>query len=925
MAHAKTQLTRLLIGAAVAASLLSGCGGKSEADLTADGKQLLEKKDLPGAIIQFKSALQKQPDSGEARLFLGQALLESGDPVSAQVELRKALELQMSEEKVLPPLARAMLAMGEQNKLLAQYATLRLKDPEASADLSTSLATAYLISANQDKARQFIAAAQQSVPGYVPAMVLEARLQAADGDFDGALVLLGQALAKAPDDERGGILKGDVLWHGKKDQAGALESFKKVAAAHPKAVAAYTSSITILTEQKKVDEAKQLFEQLKKALPHHPDTLFFEAQFAFANQDYKTTRDITDRLLKGIPDHPRVLELAGAADYRLKRYSQAEAFLARALKSAPGLVLSRHLLAQTYLRTNQPAKAIDVLMPVLNGKNPDGTSLALAGEAWLQMGENKKSEAAFAQAAKVSPNDNRVQTSVAMAQMSRGNAAAAITQLESIAAEDKGPRADIALISARLKQNDLAGALKAIEGLERKTPDRPVAYNLRGRVLLLKRDIPGATKAFETALSKDPNYFPAVASMAALELSAGKPDAARKRFEDLAKAQPTNHQPLLALAELASRVGDTPDEVIKLLRRAVKANAGEALPHLMLVGTLVSVDPKAALTAAREASAALPNNLEIMDALGRTQLAAANAEQAVATYKQLTALQPSNPLHQVRLAEALLAIKDSEGAHKALRKALEIKPDLVMAKRALVSMAMQEKRPQDAMALVREMQKQNPKDPMAWAMQGDIEFSQRNWSAATTSYRAALGLGRSADNVVRLHNALNAAGKSAEAERLAADWLKDNPKDPAFRYYLGDVALAKHEYPQAEALYRKVIELQPRNALAINNVAWLMVKQGKPGAVAMAQQANEIMPGRTALMDTLATALAAENQVPKAIELQKAAIARAPSDPSLKLTLAKLLIKSGDKAYARAELEDLAKLGDKFREQAEVTALLKTL
>ena len=79
------------------------------------------------------------------------------------------------------------------------------------------------------------------------------------------------------------------------------------------------------------------------------------------------------------------------------------------------------------------------------------------------------------------------------------------------------------------------------------------------------------------------------------------------------------------------------------------------------------------------------------------------------------------------------------------------------------------------------------------------------------------------------------------------------------------------------------------------------------------------------LMDTLALAYAADNKIPKAIETQKLAIARAPNDPSLKLTLAKLLIKSGDKAYARAELEDLVKLGDGFREQAEVATLLKSL
>ena len=90
----------------------------------------------------------------------------------------------------------------------------------------------------------------------------------------------------------------------------------------------------------------------------------------------------------------------------------------------------------------------------------------------------------------------------------------------------------LALISARLRQNDIPGALKAIDVLEQELPDQPLANNLRGRVLLLKRDLPGATAQFEAALAKDPKYFPAVASLAAMDLSAGNPEAARKRFDN---------------------------------------------------------------------------------------------------------------------------------------------------------------------------------------------------------------------------------------------------------------------------------------------------------------------------------------------------------------------------------------------------------
>ena len=915
------------VGASVvlAAALLTACGGKSDTDMVASAKQLLEQKDTQGALIQLKNALQKQPDSMEARLLMGKTLLELGDPVAAMVELAKAQELQAPEDDVVPPIARAMLLLGDDTKLLSQFSNTRLKDQTAIADLATSLSIAHGVRGDKDKAWSSLNLALQSAPSYSRAIVMQARLKAAEGDMDSALKLLDGVLTREPSNDSAGVLKGEVLLLGKKDAEGALGSFRKVLAGNPKSVSAHVSIITILNDQKKADEARAQYEALKKAQPNHPETLFYQAQFAYLDKDFKTTKEVADRLLKVMPESPRALELAGAASFRLKRYPEAEASLGKALKNAPGLLLSRQLLAQTFLRTGQPQKTIELLLPLTDSKNPDATALALTAEAWLQLGDAKKSDAAYAAAEKAAPNDTRVRTSMAMSQILRGNSAGAATQLEAIAAEDKSPRADVALISARLRQNDLPGALKAIDGLEKKLPDKALAYNLRGRVLLLKRDLAGATKAFETALAKEPAYFPAVASLAAIDLEAGRPDAAKKRFEDVLQSNPKSYQAQMALAELQVRTGGAPEEVIKLLRAAVKANAGEPAPHLALIRELLSRDPNAALTAAREAAAALPGNSEVQDALGRSQLAANDPGQAVATYKALAVAQATNPAWQLRLGEALLANKDVEGSKTALRRALELRPDFTAAQRALVGVAVLEKKYPEALALARDMQKKNPKDSLGFSLEGDVHASQRNWEPAITAYRSTFALTKSNDTLVRLHTMLRAGGKRAEAEKMAADWLREKPKDAAFRYYLGDVAMTESNFPAAETHYRTVLEVQPRNALAMNNVAWLVIKQGKPGGLALAQQANDILPGKPQLMDTLAIALAAEGKMPQALELQKSAVQRSGGDPGLKLGLAKLLIKSGDKAYARAELEDLAKLGDRFRDQAEVASLLKTL
>jgi len=413
------------IALTAAATLTTGCGGDSEKTLLASAKTFIDNKDNKAAVIQLKNALQKNPKSGEARYLLGKALLASGDPVGAAVELAKAQELNVADDLVAPELARAMLMTGEAGKILSQLGNVKLADGKAAADLATSLATAHAVQGDTDKAQRAIDEAFRAQPGFVPALIVQSRLNAAANDVDGALGVLNQALAKEPDNERAGVFKAELLLAGKKDVEGAMAAYRKVLAAHPGSIASHTAVVNVLFAQGKADEAKAQVALMKKEAPNHPDTLYFEAQIAFNDKDFKATRELADRILKMLPDNVRALELAGAAEYRMKSYGQAEVLLGNALKLNPGLRLSRQMLAQTYLRNNQPHKTIEVLEPLFEKGQADGVSLALAGEAYLQMGDAKRSEAAFQAAAKAAPGDPRVQTPVPWPRPPRAGRAAA--------------------------------------------------------------------------------------------------------------------------------------------------------------------------------------------------------------------------------------------------------------------------------------------------------------------------------------------------------------------------------------------------------------------------------------------------------------------------------------------------------------------
>lgn len=909
-----------------AALLASGCGSKSDADLVKSAKAQLEKKDYKAAVIQLKGALQKNANSGEARYLLGRALLESGDPVAAAVELQKAADLKYTIALVLPALARAQLAQNEYDKVIDSYAKFVLPDARAQADLLTSVATAHARKGNREAANATLAQAQAAAPDLAAARLLQARLLADAKDLAGAQRVLDEALAQDPKLAEAWQLKGDIQLFAQQDRKAAIESYRKAVEIKPDQATAHVGVIEMLLADRDVAGAKLQADAMKKALPNHPQTIYFQGVIAYLQKDFATARTLSQQLVQAAPTNALALQLAGSVEYQLRSMSQAETYLSKAVQLAPSLSLARLLLAQTQLRTGQPGRALETLAPALEQPNVSADVLAVAAEAHLHNGDAKKSEELYTAAMKARPDDTRIRTARALGQLRQGGGDSAMADLQHLADLDQGIAPNMALISAHLRKGELDKALSAIAALEKKQPDKPIAANLRGRVLVLKKDQTGARAAFEQALKIDKKYYPAVASLAALDLVEKKPEDARKRFDAFLKEEPKSVAALTGLAGLLLRTGAPSAEVTDALARAVKADPTAVQPRLRLIEhQLNQRDLKAALSAAQDGVAALPNDGDIMQALGRVQLAQGEVQQAVTTLNKLIAIKPDSPQAHMALGEAYLARKDDTEADKAFRKALALRADLLPAQRALIGIAVSNRKHADALVLAKQIQEQRPKDGVGQMIEGDIERSRKSWDAAAAAYRASLQKLKSPEVAVRLHTLLLEAGKAPDADRFAAGWEKENPKDVVFLFHRADMALHQRDLALAETRYRAVTALQPNNALALNNIAWLMVTQNKPGALEYAQKANELLPNQPALLDTLASALGAEKKVKEALEMQKKAVALAPQDNGLRLNLAKLLVASGDKAQARIELQLLEKLGTRFPEHQKVQDLLKSV
>ena len=908
-----------------ASGLLSGCAEDTPADLIQSARNYIAKNEGGAAIIQLKTALQKKPDSPEARLLLGRALLDSGDAVSAEVELRKALALKQSDSSVLPALARALNQLDQSQKLIQSYAAVALDQPAAAADLKTSIAIAYAKQGKRKERDAALDSALASVPDYGPARRFQARLKADERDFDGALQMLDRILTKAPDDYEAWQLKGDLLFYVKGDAAAAQDAHSRALAVRKDFLPAHSSKILILLTQKDLPAAKARIDELKKIAPNRLQTKYLEGEFAFLTQDYKTARELAQQILKVVPDDLKALRLAGAVEYQIGSPLQAATFLNKALKAADHAP-TRKLLAQTHLRTGDMVKVLETLAPLLDATDPDAETLSLAAQAHLQTGDIEKAQAFFGRAAASNPGDIRSRTALALTEFLKGNVDLGYSQLQQLASSDNGTFADMALISAYFRQGKLDAAMTAIDALEKKQPGKPIAADLRGRVQLARKDFAGARQSFEKALKADPLYFPVVAKLAGLDLADKKPEQARQRFEALLKVDPGNVQVLLALAQLKGETGGSTEEVAGLLREAVRLNPTVASPRLLLIDHYVNAkNMKAALVAAQEGVAARPDNAELLDTLGRVQVAVGDSNQALSSFNRLAELRPKSPLPLLRLADVYLSMKNTDAARRSLKQALAVSPNLLAAQRGLVVLEMNAGRPKDALAVAKSVQGAPGQEAVGPMLVGDVEAAQKEWVGAAAAYRTSLKLAPGSELAMKLHAVLISGAKATEADKFATGWAEDHPQDAAFRQYLGDRALSQVNYPLAESHYLAVVRLQPENAVAFNNLAWLAAQLKKPAALGYAEKANALKPEQPAFMDTLAMILANSNQVGKAIEIEKRAVALQPQYPTFRLSLARLYIQSGDKLRAKVELDQLAKLGDKFPGQAEVSKLLETL
>jgi putative PEP-CTERM system TPR-repeat lipoprotein len=261
----------------------------------------------------------------------------------------------------------------------------------------------------------------------------------------------------------------------------------------------------------------------------------------------------------------------------------------------------------------------------------------------------------------------------------------------------------------------------------------------------------------------------------------------------------------------------------------------------------------------------------------------------------------------------------------SLKNALALKPDYLDAEILLGSAELGASRYVEALQIAQQIQQQYPKSASGFLLQGDILMAQKQFAPARKAYEEALAMNNNGLVAVKVHRALSAGGNAKEADARLVQWLKDQPGDLNARVYLAATYMTARQYKQAIEQYQLMLQADPKNIRALNDLALLYQKEKDPRALATAEQAYQLKPDNPEIMDTLGWILVEQNNTVRGTELLQKATATAPTSTVIRYHWAAALAKSGDKAQARRELADLLAKNKAFPERLEVQELLRQL
>jgi tetratricopeptide (TPR) repeat protein len=474
---------------------------------------------------------------------------------------------------------------------------------------------------------------------------------------------------------------------------------------------------------------------------------------------------------------------------------------------------------------------------------------------------------------------------------------------------------DVILNLARLyaEQGDLKRSAELLEAVP--TDDRTTKEEFAlGAAYEQLKDMKRAIAAYQRSVDMEPENLDAVRSLAVALLADNQLEASLKQFKLLLDADPEDAAALDRVSEIQRRQGKYTEALATIRKARAKEpenleagyNEGLILDVLGRYDEAIGVYQKMVDITGHANGAYTQeekgNRSIFLERLGSVYHEQNKTAEAVAAYQKMVELGGEIAVRGYQgQVETYRDAKMYDEATAVCRKAVAANPDSRELKLTLASQLADTGKLDEGIAIANGLLTGKPADREVYLQISQIQLRLKHWKEAEDAL--------------------------AKAEPFAT---KDEEKANLY-FEKGFLAEQEKHYDQAEQFFHKVLEIDPNNALTLNNLGYMLVDKTSRYADALKfiRKAVDLDPMNGAYLDSLGWVYFKLGQYESAEDNLRKAVERTSTDPTVHDHLGDLYEKTGRIRLAAAQWEislfEFSKSSTADVEPAEVAKVQKKL
>lgn len=732
-----------------------------------------------------------------------------------------------------------------------------------------------------------------------------------------------------------------AAWLNLGDTAKAGAAFDEALSAAPRHRAARVGQARVALQQKRLDAAKALIDDLLANEPRDAQALVVRAQLQLARGDDSGAIESLQAAVAADPADPTAAVALVSLLTMAQRFEQAQTALTRIDQTAtadPRLVYLRALVA---LRRGSLPQAREEIARLLQRAPDHVPALTLAGEVELRAANLGAAETSLKRALRADPSALNARSLLVATHLRQGRPGQAVDALQPLLAqpEMRDPRLLMLAGEAYLAGGETERAAEYFERAKALGATTATAQLRLGQIALAKGDIDKGIDELHSATAGGSAPPQADLLLAAMHLRRNEPDKALQVARRLIENQPGN--PLgHVLAGKAHQSARRFAEAKTSFEAALKIQR-DFLPALRGLADLDLAQGRP-IDASRRLEALADKNADehLLVSLAEVQERGGDVPSALATLRKAVKLHPHALAANAALVQFHLRRKDRDAAVAAARDASF--PNAEQPRFVELLGITQESAGalDDAAKTFRSLTRLEPQNPMSWLRLAAVLAKQDDLPGAAANLVQARKI--LPDNESMAHDLVAVylgEHKPAQALAVARD-LQTRKRDSPIGHVLeGNVYLEQRRWADAESAYRQSLKIDIRSSTAAIGLQRALSLSGRkalaktqatewiashPADIAFREQVadaamrakdydtaarhyealTELQPGSALALAKLATALGKRGDR-RALAVAERAVALAPNHVSALDALGMVQIEVGD---PRRGLEVLARL-----------------